>query len=117
MPHVQIRLSDLIRATLPEESGNEGYIGISPDGSAYHVVAPVDRLIARGLKFWERPDDGTPFGGFRGWRYFLCLTYPPPSGKGPDRHTETARENGYLLKKWALAQNIEMEFIDDLTVH
>jgi len=117
MPHVQIRLSDLIRATLPEESGNEGYIGISPDGSAYHVVAPVDRLIARGLKFWERPDDGTPFGGYRGWRYFLCLTYPPPSGKGPDRHIETARENGYLLQKWALAQDIEMEFIDDLTVH
>ncbi len=117
VPHVQIRLSDLIRATLPDESGNEGYIGISPDGSAYHVVAPVDRHIARGLKFWERPTDGTPFGGYRGWHYFLCLTYPSHSSQGPDKHIETARENGCLLQKWALSQGIEMELLDDLTVH
>jgi hypothetical protein len=114
MSQLQIKISDLMRATLPDESGNEGYIGISPDGFSYHVVAPVDRLIARGLKFWERPDDGTPFGGYRGWHYFLCLPYTASSPRVSDNHIETAYENGYLLQKWASAQCIKMELLDDI---
>ena len=40
---LNIRLSDIWRATLENDCGNEGYIGISPDGTQYHVVVPVDR--------------------------------------------------------------------------
>ena len=38
---LSISLSDIYRATLAEDCGNEGYIGITPDGSSYHVVVPV----------------------------------------------------------------------------
>jgi hypothetical protein len=61
-PVFHITLSDLFRATMADDCGNEGFIGISPNGSQYHVVVPVGRQIARGLKFWIQPDDGTPFG-------------------------------------------------------
>ena len=74
-PVLDIKLSDLFRATMADDCGNEGFIGIAPDGSQYHVVVPVDRQIARGLMFWVPPDDGTPFGGYKGWHYFCVVSY------------------------------------------
>ena len=52
---LSIDFTDIVRATLDEDSGNEGYIGLSPDGRRYHVVVPVDRQIARGIKAGNRP--------------------------------------------------------------
>jgi hypothetical protein len=111
-----IRLSDILRATMAEESGNEGYIGISPDGSSYHVVVPVDRLLARGLRFWERPTDGTPFGGYSNWRYFPCLTYRcDPACPDEERiRLETARSTATVLRNILEAQNIELRITEDL---
>lgn len=99
---LDIKLSDLFRATLADSCGNEGFIGIAPDGSRYHVVVPVDRQIARGLKFWVKPDDGTPFGGYKGWHYFGCLTYEFHENNGVERgvRLEKARENGALIRSW-----------------
>jgi len=97
-----IRLSDLFRATMAEGCGNDGYIGIAPDGSQYHVVAPVDRQIAQGLKFWISPDDGTPFGGYRGWHYFCCPTYEAQKSHDAELKVrlEKALENGWIVRKW-----------------
>lgn len=103
-----IDFNDLIRATLDEDCGNEGYIGISPDGSRYHVVVPVDRQIARGIKAGNHPKDGTPFGGFKDWHYFCC-----PGHSLPGRYNVAeinrarqiqARANFILLKHWAKRQ-------------
>ena len=74
-----IDFNDIFRATLDEDCGNEGYIGIAPDGGRYHVVVPVDRQIARGIKAGNRPQDGTPFGGYKDWRYFGCPGYKRPA--------------------------------------
>ena len=112
-----IRLSDLFRATLSESCGNEGFIGIAPDGSEYHVVAPVDRQIARSLKAWERPDNGTPFGGYKRWNYFCCMTYPDRGGDSKiDRQArlEKARENGWLLQKWGKGIGLEIWLKEDM---
>lgn len=115
-PVLEIRLSDLFRATLASDCGNEGYIGIAPDGSRYHVVVPVDRQISRGLKFWIRPDDGTPFGGYKDWHYFCCLTYEVPERKDAEQEVQLhcARENGWLIQKWAKALGLEITVIDDM---
>jgi hypothetical protein len=105
--------NDILRATLDEDCGNEGYIGIAPDGSRYHVVVPVDRQIARGIKAGNRPQDGTPFGGYKNWYYFCC-----PGYKRPDRHDEAeilkvrrkqSQINAQLLKAWAAGIRIVVE--------
>jgi len=70
-----IRIEDILRATLPSGSGNEGWIGVSPVGDAYHVVVPVDVQLARGVMACNRPTDGTPFGGYSSWLYFKCEPY------------------------------------------
>jgi hypothetical protein len=117
MDHVvEIKLSDIARATMPEESGNEGFIGIAPDRSRYHVVVPVDRQIARGLKFWVRPDDGTPFGGYKDWHYFCCLTYDVPQGHHAEgkAHLEKARENAWLIQQWEKGLGWDVRITDDL---
>ncbi len=113
---LEIKLSDVFRATMPEESGNEGFIGISPDGSQYHVVVPVDRQIARSLKFWLPPKDGTPFGGYKDWHYFCCLTYDLPEGDAYERraHLEKARENAWLIQQWEKGFGLELRVIEDL---
>jgi len=89
------KLSDLFRATMPDVSGNEGFIGIAPDGSQYYVVVAVDHQIALGLKSWVSPNDGTPFGVYKGRRYFSCPTYEATECHRLDRETrlEKAREN------------------------
>ena len=69
-----IKIEDIRRATLPSRSGNEGWIGVSPRGDAYHVVTPVDVQLARGVMACNRPTDGTPFGGYSSWLYFRCAS-------------------------------------------
>ena len=102
-PTLRIRFSDLWRTTLDEACGNVGFIGISADGREYHVVVPVDMQIARGVKGGNRPTDGTPFGGYRGWRYFRCRTFLACGSPEMDRHAHRARavENGRALRSWA----------------
>lgn len=114
---LEIRLSDLFRATLPDECGNDGYLGIAPDGSRYHVVVPVDRKISRGLKFWINPADGTPFGGYKDWHYFRCLTYgasPLEPEKDLTERRERARQNGRLVQKWAQSAGLPIRIREDM---
>jgi len=115
---LKILLSDIFRATLPEDCGNEGYIGIAPDGSSYHIVVPVDPQLARGLSPMARPTNGTPFGGYTGWYYFCCLTHP--ANKADPELTKTkrldkTRENAWLIQKWAKGIGLAVEIIDDLS--
>ena len=108
---LNVNLSDLWWATLDDHCGNEGYIGLTPDRSSYHVVVPVDRQIARGIKACNQPTDGTPFGGYRRWYYFPCETYEPAGTPVEEKlnRTEKALENGRLLRIWAASLHIEVE--------
>ncbi len=101
-----VRRSDILRATLAEGSGNTGYLGFAPDGSEYHVVVPVDEQIARGIKAGNRPEDGTPFGGYREWCYFQCL--PFETEEVGAREVQVSA-NGAILKAWAAERNIFVE--------
>ena len=108
-----IDFNDIFRATLDEDCGNEGYIGIAPDGGRYHVVVPVDRQIARGIKAGNRPQDGTPFGGYKDWRYFCCPGYKRPAlydgaeiRKVRIKQSET---NAQHLKAWAAGMQIGVQ--------
>ncbi len=103
---LRVRRADILRATLPAQSGNTGYLGFAPDSSAYHVVVPVDEQIARGVKAGNRPEDGTPFGGYGGWLYFQCRPY--------ESECEGARQiqasaNEAVLIAWAAQRNIRLE--------
>jgi hypothetical protein len=104
-----VRRADLFRATLPAQSGNSGYLGFAPDGSEYHVVVPVDEQIARGIKAGNRPDDGTPFGGYRGWLYFQCR--PHETDEDGAREAQ-ANVNAAVLLAWAAQRNIQLEIED-----
>ncbi len=105
-----IRKSDVFRATLADNCGNLGYLGIAPDGSEYHVVVPVDLKLARGVKALNQPDDGTPFGGYRGWHYYECAPYSGSDGiAGRRQQIET---NTRLLSIWLQQYNIEISIID-----
>jgi hypothetical protein len=108
-----IDFNDIVRATLEAECGNEGYIGLSPDGLRYHVVVPVDRQIARGLKAGNRPQGETPFGGYKNWPYFCCLGYTRPSKYDQTEiqkvRLKQAKVNALLLKSWAGQMNIPVK--------
>ena len=109
---LRIKFSDLYRATLPARSGNEGWIGVSPDGDAFHVVVPVDTQIARGVMACNRPSDGTPFGGYANWLYFRC---PPFEHEGANKadnsvaRVRKARETAEDLIKWLASYGIVAE--------
>lgn len=111
-----IMLNDIRRATLPISSGNEGWIGVSPTGDAYHVVVPVDVQIARGVMACNRPADGTPFGGYSGWLYFRC----PPFGDEPgeeerlleERVLETSADLGRFLTSYGM----QLELVEEASV-
>ena len=108
MPNMtlKVRQSDILRATLPAHSGNTGYLGFASDGSAYHVVVPVDEQIARGIKAGNRPDDGAPFGGYRGWCYFQCCPYEAETSGAREAQ---ANANTAVLIAWAAERNIFVE--------
>jgi hypothetical protein len=106
---LKIKQSDLFRATLADTCGNIGYIGLAPGGSGYHVVVPVDLQLARGVKAGNRPDDGTPFGGYRNWKYFECPPYPV--GERMARENQL-KINARLLKAWAFARGIKIDVPD-----
>ncbi len=95
---LRLKKSDIFRATLADDCGNLGFIGIAPDGSEYHVVVPVDLKLARGVKALNEPDDGTPFGGYRGWHYYECRPYDHAGGRDA-RHRQT-EDNARLLQAW-----------------
>ncbi len=104
MPIV-VKAGDIFRATLADNCGNIGYLGFAPDGSAYHVVVPVDAQIARGVKAGNRPSDGTPFGGYRAWRYFAC---PPfAAGQAEGRRIQSEK-NAEALSVWADRQGFDL---------
>jgi hypothetical protein len=113
--HLTIHFNDILRATLDDGCGNEGYIGLSPDGLRYHVVVPVDRQIARGVKAGNRPIDGTPFGGYKGWHYFCCRTFPLPETYAPEAKEAARRmqaeDNATVFKGWASGLDLQVEII------
>ncbi len=116
---LRVKFSDLWRATLDERCGNVGFIGISRDGSDYHVVVPVDLQIARGVKACNSPSDGTPFGGYAGWRYFQCAPYASVGDPGVDRQSRDARaaKNGEAFRSWAAAIGIAIEIVEEKREH
>ena len=109
---LKIRLSDVFRATLAEESGNLGFVGLAPDGAAYHVVVPVDIQIARGVMACNRPADGTPFGGYAGWLYYECAPFYAgrlTAGEQLGARWSRAEDNAAVLAAWAGGQGIRVE--------
>ncbi len=72
---MKIKLDDIYRATLATHTGNEGWVGVDSSGQTYHVIAPVDTQIAKGVMACNRPNDGTPFGGYSNWLYHRCQPY------------------------------------------
>jgi hypothetical protein len=104
-----VRRSDIYRATLPAQSGNTGYLGFAPDGSDHHVVVPVDEQIARGIKAGNRPEDGTPFGGYRGWVYYQCSPCEAATEHSRVMQTDT---NAAVLVAWAKQRGIDLEIHD-----
>jgi hypothetical protein len=106
---LRIKKSDVLRATLADNCGNVGFIGLAGDGSAYHVVVPVDYQIARGVKARNRPTDGTPFGGYRGWHYYECQPFP---ASGTVTREEQTAKNAEVLNAWAARLGISIGLED-----
>ncbi len=107
---LKVRKSDIFRTTLADNCGNLGYLGIAPDGSEYHVVVPVDLQLARGVKALNQPDDGTPFGGYRGWHYYECAPYVK-NDDDSERRQQVAT-NAKLLTMWIQQFGLEITIID-----
>jgi len=113
---LRVKFQDVVRATLPIRSGNEGWIGVSPRGDEYHVVVPVDVQIARGVMACNRPTDGTPFGGYAGWLYFRC---PPYDDEGKDDKVERLKQastTGEKLVRWLTSYDIEAQCEPDAPI-
>jgi hypothetical protein len=112
-----IAFDDIIRATLDENSGNTGYIGLSPDGNQYHVVVPVDHQIARGIKAGNQVLEGAPFGGYKNWHYFYCSGYTRPARYDEIEMNKIRREqaavNARRLIHWAATLDIEVKVIPE----
>ncbi len=111
MLHILIR--DVRRATLPGRCGNEGWIGLSPAGDRYHVVAPVDAQIAKGVMACNWPTDGTPFGGYTGWLYFRCEPYDDEAADEKAAQEDRVSANCEGLLKFAAAYGISCELRED----
>ncbi len=104
-----IKIEDIRRATLPSRSGNEGWIGVSPVGDAYHVVAPVDVQLARGVMACNRPTDGTPFGGYSSWLYFRCEPYADEGVHEQEARNRQVYKNATDLINWLALYRIEAQ--------
>ena len=116
---LRIEFADILRATLPARSGNEGWIGVSPKGDQYHIVVPVDRQIARGVMACNLPKDGTPFGGYSGWLYFPCTPYDDEdeTGEASDKlRVQHARASADSLIKWLNSYEVEARVTGDKAV-
>lgn len=98
---LKIKFVDILRAVLFRETGNESWIGFSPDGNSYHIVSPVDNQIAKGVMACNCPTDGTPFGGYSRWVYFRI-----PPIESPENNQEIAKRD------WA--RKISEELVDQL---
>lgn len=107
---LRVKKSDIFRATLADDCGNLGYLGIAPDASGYHVVVPVDLKLARGVKALNQPADGTPFGGYRGWHYYECRPYH--SAEGNEGRQRQIDSNAEMLTIWMRQFGIEVTIID-----
>ncbi len=111
---MKIRLSDIYRATLPSKSGNEGWIGLEPQGKTYHVIVPVDPQIARGVMACNRSTDGTPFGGYTGWAYFRCEPFNLAEDEfEEDIRLNAARHNAVRLTEFAASRGIDVTLTED----
>ncbi len=99
---IKIKFVDILRATLGFQTGNESWIGVSPDSKCYHIVSPVDTQISKGVMACNRPEDGTPFGGYRGWIY---LRIPPFFDELQD--VEGARRDHALNVSHELIRNLD----------
>jgi len=106
---LKIKFQDVLRATMSVRSGNEGWIGVSPLGDAYHIVVPVDTQIARGVMAGNRPTDGTPFGGYANWLYFRCPPYQDEGRDNEELRREQAKETASDLVKWLAAYGVEVQ--------
>lgn len=107
---LKIAFQDLLRATLPVKSGNEGWIGVSPKGDDYHIVVPVDRQLARGIMAGYRPEDGTPFGGYSDWLYFRCPPFEEPdegAGDSERLRFEQVKQTARNLIAWLRSYDID----------
>jgi hypothetical protein len=102
-----VRIEDVRRATLPVHSGNEGWIGVAPDGHEYHVVVPVDAQMARGVMACNRPTDGTPFGGYARWLYFRCVPYEDEGRLDRSDHDLQVQKNAADLIEWLRSYGIQ----------
>lgn len=105
---LNIKFQDLLRATLSVRSGNEGWIGVSPLGDAYHIVVPVDVQIARGVMACNRPTDGTPFGGYTNWLYFRCPPYEGDDRNNEELRYEQAKKTAADLVTWLVSYGVEV---------
>lgn len=113
---LKVGLGDVFRATMAQESGNVGYLGLAPDGSGYHVVVPVDLQIARGVMACNLPGDGTPFGGYSGWLYYECAPFEAQgltSRERLDARWSQARANARVLAAWSLGRGIKVEIVEN----
>jgi hypothetical protein len=112
---LQIRFQDILRATLSAPCGNRGWIGFAPRGDRYHVVVPVDAQIARGVMACNRPMDGTPFGGYAGWIYFMCPPFEMEDDVVVDEQARLVRaeHTAEELVSWLAGYGIEAEIIYD----
>lgn len=104
-----VKYTDILRSTLPLNSGNEGWIGVSPTGDDYHVVVPVDVQIARGVMACNMPSDGTPFGGYSGWLYFRCSPYECEKHESHDARLGQVHRNVLALMRFLKGYGIDSE--------
>lgn len=114
---LKLKVQDVRRATLPVRSGNEGWIGVSPRGDAYHVVVPVDVQIARGVMACNRPTDGTPFGGYSGWLYFRCPPYEEGPGDEASSRDEQTSTTASGLIRFLKSYDIDAELVVEEPPH
>ncbi len=113
-------LEDLVRATLPSGWGQVGFVGVSPDGAAYHVLSPVEVDLASDMVLMALAGRAEFMGGRPGWRYHYCHTYQPPPGRerpGPEAmraaRRRRARHTGRMLVAWARRQGWWAELSED----
>jgi len=112
---MEIKLSDIYRATLSSKSGNEGWIGLEPSGKTYHVIVPVDPQIARGVMACNRPNDGTPFGGYTGWVYFRCEPFDADDDASEQEQRKImAKRNMTRLVEFASTFGITSILVEDI---